>query len=64
MWGVGFAAEWHWKQDRRVEMNLSYLSIGDAPIQSPAVPIVASASGEYSQRDILVFRLALSLGSL
>ena len=64
MWGVGFAAEWLWKKDRRVEMNLSYLSIGDAPIQSPAVPIVGSASGEYSQRDILVFRLALSLGSL
>jgi long-chain fatty acid transport protein len=64
MWGVAFAAEWQWKPDRRVEMNLSYLSIGDAPIASPAIPVVGPATGKYTERDILIFRLALNFGPL
>ena len=43
-------------------MNLSYLTIGDAPIESPSVPIVGSVVGKYTQRDILVFRLTLNFG--
>ena len=64
MWGVAFAAEWQWREDRLLEMNLSYLTIGDAPVESPSVPVFGSVSGEYSQRDILIFRLALNLGAL
>ncbi len=64
MWGVAFAAEWQWQENRTLEMNLSYLNIGDAPIESPSVPILGSVVGEYTQRDILIFRLALNFGSL
>ena len=64
MWGVAFAAEWQWREDRLLEMNLSYLTIGDAPVESPSVPVFGSVSGEYTQRDILIFRIAVNLGSL
>ena len=64
LWGFGFAGEWQWTEDRTVEVNLSYLTIGDAPVESPSVPILGSVTGEYNQRDIFLLRVAVDLGAL
>jgi long-chain fatty acid transport protein len=63
LWGVGFAGEWRWTQDRTVDINLSYMTLGDAPIESPSVPLFGSVTGEYSQRDILMLRIGVNWGS-
>ncbi|WP_170287456.1 OmpP1/FadL family transporter [Halioglobus maricola] len=60
IWGLAVAGEWQWTEDRTVEINFSYLTIGDAPIESPALPLVGAVTGEYSQRDIFMLRLALN----
>ena len=64
MWGLGFAGEWQWTDERAVEINLSYLTIGDAPIESPSIPLLGSATGEYTQRDIFILRVAVNFGGL
>jgi len=64
MWGLGFAGEWQWTEDRAVEVNFSYMTIGDAPIESPSVPLLGAVTGEYSQRDIFILRVALNWGAL
>jgi long-chain fatty acid transport protein len=64
MWGLGFAGEWQWTEDRAVEVNFSYMTIGDAPIESPSVPLLGTVTGEYSQRDIFILRVALNWGAL
>ena len=60
IWGLAFAAEWQWTQERAVEINFSYLTIGDAPVESPSVPGFGAVTGEYKQRDIFLLRLGLS----
>ena len=64
MWGLGFAGEWQWTEDRAVEVNFSYMTIGDAPIESPSVPLLGPVTGEYTQRDIFILRVALNWGAL
>jgi long-chain fatty acid transport protein len=64
IWGLGFAGEWQWTEDRLLEINFSYMTIGDAPIESPSIPLLGSVTGEYTQRDIFVLRLALKWGAL
>lgn len=64
MWGLGFAGEWQWTDDRAVEVNFSYLTIGDAPIESPSLPVLGAVTGEYTQRDIFILRVALNWGGL
>ena len=64
MWGLGFAAEWQWKEDRAVELNFSYMTIGDAPIESPSVPILGPVTGEYTQRDLFILRMSINWGAL
>jgi long-chain fatty acid transport protein len=64
IWGLGFASEWQWTEGRTVEVNFSYMTIGDAPIESPSVPLLGSVTGEYTQRDIFILRVGLSWGGL
>ena len=64
IWGLGFAGEWQWTEERAVEINFSYVTIGDAPVESPSIPLLGSVSGEYTQRDIFLLRVGLSFGAL
>jgi long-chain fatty acid transport protein len=64
IWGLGFAGEWQWTKDRTVDVNFSYMTIGDAPIESPSVPLLGSVTGDYTQRDIFILRVGLSWGGL
>jgi long-subunit fatty acid transport protein len=64
IWSLGFAAEWQWTEERAIEVNFSYMTIGDAPIESPSIPALGSVIGEYSKRDIFLLRVGLKWGSL
>lgn len=64
IWSLGFAGEWQWTEDRTVDINFSYMNIGDAPIESPSLPLVGAVTGEYTQRDIFILRIGVSWGSL
>ena len=64
IWGLGFAAEWDWSKGRKIDINFSYLDLGEAPIESPPLPFIGSVTGAYSQHDLFLLRVGLSWGSL
>ncbi|MEH6611655.1 MAG: outer membrane protein transport protein [Halioglobus sp.] len=62
IWTVGLAAEWQWTPHRAVLASLSYMTLDDAPVVTPVIPGIGSSSGKYTERDILILRLALKFG--
>ncbi len=64
IWGVGVEAEWQWTERRNLLLGMSYMTLGDAPVNSPEIPIIGSASGKYTSRDIIMLRLGLTFGAL
>ena len=64
MWSAGVAAEWQWTETRAVQVALSYLGLGDAPVNTPSIPGIGSASGEYSDRDVWLLRIGVTFGAL
>lgn len=64
LWSVGVEAEWQWKENRNVLMGISYLTLGDAPVNSVEIPLIGSASGEFTSRDIIMLRLGLTFNAL
>jgi long-chain fatty acid transport protein len=64
IWSIGAAVEWKWREDRALQVGLSYMTLGDAPVTTPDIPLVGSASGKFSSRDIVFLRFALSFGAL
>jgi long-chain fatty acid transport protein len=63
MWSLGVAAEWKWKENRRLQLGLSYMTLGDAPVTSPSIPIVGGVTGKYTSRDTLFLRVGMSFGA-
>jgi long-chain fatty acid transport protein len=61
MWSLGVGFEWQWKENRTVTASLNYLEIGDAPVSTPDFPILGSATGAYTDRQTIYFRVAISL---
>ncbi len=64
LWSLGVAAQWQWKDDRFVKASFSYIGMGDAPVDTPSIPGIGSASGEYTSRDIFMFRVGVSFGDI
>lgn len=64
IWSLGLAAEWQWTDHRQLFASLSYLAPGDAPVNTPSIPGIGSAFGEYSSRDTLLLRLGIKFGGL
>ncbi len=64
LWSVGVEAEWKWTEHRNLFFGLSYMTIGDAPVDSPEIPVIGRASGEYTSRDIFMLRVGLTFGAL
>lgn len=52
-WSLGAGFEWQWKDNRTLGASLSYIGIGDAPVNSPAIGGLGSVTGEYTSRDII-----------
>jgi long-chain fatty acid transport protein len=47
IWGAGAGAEYRWRSNRVVGVNLTYYNLGGAPV-STTIPLVGTLSGEYS----------------
>jgi long-chain fatty acid transport protein len=61
VWALGLAGEWRWTPSRTINLALSYMQIGDAPVSADAIPGVGSFEGEYSDRYALLFQLGMNL---
>ena len=61
---MGAEIEWQWTENRNVLFGLSYMTLGDAPIDAVEIPGLGSTQGEYSSRDILMLRVGLTFGAL
>ena len=64
LWSVGVEAEWQWTEHRNVLFGVSYLTLGDAPVDAVEIPQLGSTQGEYSSRDIIMLRLGMTFGAL
>ena len=64
LWSVGAAAEWQWTEKRAIQIGLSYISLGDAPVTTPEIPGLGSLSGEYTSRELVFLRVGMSVGAL
>ena len=64
LWAIGMEAEWQWTEHRDLFFGLSYMTLGDAPGNSPEIPIIGSAEGKFTSRDIIMLRLGVSFGAL
>ncbi len=64
LWSVGAAAEWQWTESRRVQLSLSYMGVGDAPVTTPEIPGYGSLEGEFSSRDTILLQVGMTWGSL
>lgn len=50
--GVGVGAEYQWRDDRVLGVNLNYYEIGDGPTETD-VPLRGRLAGEFSKREAL-----------
>lgn len=64
LWSLGVEAEWQWTDNRNLLFGISYMTFGDAPVDSPEIPLVGSASGKFTSRDIIMLRVGLTFGAL
>ena len=64
LWGAGVEAEWQWTENRNVLFGLSYMTLGDAPVNAAEIPALGSVQGEFTSRDIIMLRLGLTFGAL
>ena len=60
LWGLGASLEYTWPSGMTLGGNVSWLDTGDAPVTTPALPIVGTIEGEFTDRTNLLFELYLS----
>jgi hypothetical protein len=46
-----------------VNVAFNYLTLGDAPVETPDIPRIGQVSGRYTSRDTFYIRMSLSLGA-
>ena len=64
LWSAGVAAEWQWTASRTVKLSASYMGMDDAPVTTPDIPGVGSLQGKFTSRDIFLFQIGMTWGSL
>ncbi len=60
LWGLGASLEYTWPSGMTLGGNVSWLDTGDAPVTTPALPIVGTIEGEFTDRTNLLFELYLT----
>jgi hypothetical protein len=45
-------------------MSLAYAGVGEGPVETVELPGMGSLQGEYKSRDVWLFQVGLSWGSL
>ena len=63
LWAAGVGLEWQWTPTRAVTATLNYLQLGDAPVESPEIPLIGSVTGEYSDRQTIFLEVGVSFGA-
>lgn len=63
LWSAGIGFEWQWKDNRVISGSLNYLKIDEAPVTSPAIPVVGSITGRFTDRQTIWLRIGMSVGS-
>jgi long-chain fatty acid transport protein len=63
IWSFGVGFRWQWRPDRTVNVTFNYLTLGDAPVETPDIPGIGQVSGRYTSRDTYYIRMSLSLGA-
>jgi long-subunit fatty acid transport protein len=64
IWSLALAAEWQWKEGRKLQLGLSYMDLGDAPVTTPDIPGIGAVAGKFSNREAILLRVGLAFGSL
>lgn len=60
-YGVGI--QWQTKKGRTFAVNLNYLDFGDAPVESPDLPVLGVISGQYTKRDTIYVEFGAAFGA-
>jgi long-chain fatty acid transport protein len=59
-YGVGI--EWTTRKGNVIAANLNYLDFGEAPVESPDLPVIGVISGEYTKRDTIYLQISAAFG--
>ncbi len=62
VWTFGFAAEYQWSEERTLRAALTYIGIGDAPVETDSIPGLGSLQGDFSSRDTWLLQIGTSFG--
>jgi long-chain fatty acid transport protein len=60
IWSLGLSTEWRWTDTRTVNLAVSYMQLGDAPVSSAEIPGFGSVNGEYDERYAFLFQFSTS----
>ena len=63
IWSFGVGVKWQWKPDRAVNVSLNYLTLGDAPVETPDIGGIGSVNGRFTSRDTFYLRASVSFGA-
>jgi len=64
IWTLGVAAEYQWRENRKIRASLTYVGMGDAPVETAEIPGLGSLQGEYTSRDTWLFQVGMSFGGM
>jgi len=62
-WVIGIGLEWQWTPSRAINAMLNYIEIGDAPVTSPPIGEIGSATGSYTDRGTIWLQASLDIGN-
>lgn len=58
----GIGIEWTTRKGNAWTATLNYLDMGDAPIQSPDLPVIGVITGKYTKRDTIYLEVGYAFG--
>lgn len=64
VWTLGLAAQYQWTEERTVRAALTYIGMGDAPVETGEIPGLGSLQGKFKSRDTWLFQIGTSFGGL
>ena len=58
----GIGIEWTTRKGNAWTATLNYLDMGDAPVESPDLPVIGVISGSYTKRDTIYLEVGYAFG--
>lgn len=63
LWSAGVGIDWQWTDRRVVNVNLNYMKIDDAPVESPPLGPLGTVTGRYADRETIWLNVGLNFGT-